>query len=136
MKIKLDTYGKMPTRKHATDAGLDLYAADNDVIFSGQSTVFRTGVHVQLPSGTVGFIKSRSGLMVNHGITTDGVVDEGFTGEIKVALFNHGTRPYQVNRGDRIAQLVVLKTYYVDCEQVDELDDSERGDNGYGSTGR
>lgn len=109
MKIVLDLLAFMPTRAHEYDAGLDLYSASDDVyIYPGESELFDTGVHVQLPKNTVGFLKSKSGLNVKHGITSEGVIDVGYTGSIIVKLYNHGSKPYKVCRGDKISQLVMV----------------------------
>ena len=136
MKIKLDEGAKMPIRAHPWDAGLDLYALEDGYIRCNQSRTFNTGVHVQIPEGCVGFIKSRSGLMVNHGIVTDGTIDAHYTGPIKVCLFNHGTSRYEVKAGDKIAQLVILPCLLPELELVDSLEETDRGDNGFGSTGK
>lgn len=86
MKIVLDLLAFMPTRAHEYDAGLDLYSASDDVyIYPGESELFDTGVHVQLPKNTVGFLKSKSGLNVKHGITSEGVIDVGYTGSIMLS---------------------------------------------------
>lgn len=136
MKIKLDEGAKMPTRQHKWDAGLDLYALEDGYIRCNQSRTFNTGVHVQIPEGCVGFIKSRSGLMVNHGIVTDGTIDAHYTGPIKVCLFNHRTRRYEVKAGDKIAQLVICPCVLPQLELVDSLEETDRGNAGFGSTGR
>ena len=136
MKIKLDEGAKMPTRQHKWDAGLDLYALEDGYIRCNQSRTFNTGVHVQIPEGCVGFIKSRSGLMVNHGIVTDGTIDAHYTGPIKVCLFNHGTSRYEVKAGDKIAQLVICPCVLPQLELVDSLEETDRGNAGIGSTGR
>ena len=136
MKIMLDEGAKMPTRAHPYDAGLDLYAMEDAYIRANNSYVFDTGVHVQIPECCVGFIKSKSGLMVNHGITTDGTIDCGYTGSIKVKLFNHSGSKYEVKKGDKIAQLVIVPCVLLPLEQVDKLDKTERGAKGFGSTGR
>jgi dUTP pyrophosphatase len=101
-----------------------------------QSRTFDTGVHVTIPEGFVGFIKSKSGLMCNHGIITDGTIDAHYTGPIKVCLFNHGTSKYEVKAGDKIAQLVIVPCMLPKLELVDSLEETDRGDNGFGSTGR
>lgn len=136
MKVVLDAGAKMPTRAHTWDAGLDLYAMEDGYIRCNQSRTFDTGVHVQIPEGFVGFIKSKSGLMVNHGIITDGTIDSHYTGPIKVCLFNHGGSKYEVKAGDKIAQLVIVPCVLPPLELVDSLEDTDRGDNGFGSTGR
>lgn len=136
MKIKLDAGAFIPVRAHDTDAGADLRSPVETVIPAGCSCIIDTGVHIQLPHGYVGMLKSKSGLNVWHGITSEGVIDEGFTGSIMVKLYNRGDRPYKIERGDKITQVVIVPCEYVDFEVVDKLDDSERGDNGYGSTGK
>lgn len=136
MKIKLDVGAFVPVRAHATDAGADLRSPVNAFIDAGDSCVIDTGMHIQLPHGYVGMLKSKSGLNVKHGITSEGVIDEGYTGPIKVKLYNNSFEPYQVARGDKITQLVIVPCEYVDFEVVDKLDDSERGGEGFGSTGR
>ena len=137
MKIMLDEGAKMPTRAHPWDAGLDLYAKKGNTVFSYDSCVFDTGVHVEIPEGYVGLIKSKSGLMINHDIVTDGTIDAHYTGPIKVKLFNHSeSYDYDVNAGDKIAQLVIVPCLLPELELVDKLEETDRGDNGFGSTGR
>ena len=127
MNIMLDKGAYMPTRAHKTDAGLDLYAkSDTHVIVPvGGSAVFDTGVHVEIPTGWAGLVKSKSGLNVKHGILSDGVVDCGYSGSIVVKLYNHGEHAVTITGGMKISQLVL----------VDSMPDSERGNNGFGSTG-
>lgn len=136
MKIKLEPWAIMPTRAHDTDAGMDLYAAEDRVVMAHSSATFDTGVHVQLPPLTAGMLKSKSGLNVKHNITSDGVIDVGYTGSICVKLYNHGFDNYQVRKGDKISQLVIVPVIIPDLEVVDKLEETERGDNGFGSTGR
>ena len=136
MRIELDPGALMPTRAHDSDAGLDLYACVEQVVPARGSAIFETGVHVELPPGTVGMVKSKSGLNVKHDITSEGVIDEGYTGEIVVKLYNHGPKDYQVERGDKISQLVILPILRPEIEIVEELEETERGDGGFGSTGR
>lgn len=146
MKIKLDKGAYMPTRAHETDAGLDLYAMESQIVPAKESAVFDTGVHIELPYvfggfgmtrwKTVGFLKSKSGLNVNHGLVSEGVIDMGYTGSIKVKLYNHSGYDYKVNAGDKISQLVILPIITPKLELVDELEETERGDGGFGSTGR
>lgn len=144
MKIKLDPGAKMPTRAHPTDAGLDLYAAEDAVIYPSEfhrfvpcSTVIDTGVHIALDPGTYGKIESRSGLNVHfHVVSCGGVIDEGYTGSIKVKLYNFGSEAYRVMKGDKIAQLVIMPYLTPELEIVDELEQTERGDAGFGSTGK
>ena len=91
---------------------------------------------VQIPEGMVGYIRSRSGMMVNHGITTDGTIDAHYTGSIRVCLFNHSGIEYPVKAGDKIAQLVIVPCLIPRLELVDSLEETDRGDKGFGSTGR
>lgn len=136
MKIKLEPWAICPTRAHEADAGLDLYAAEDRVVPAHGSAVFDTGVHVELPPYTAGFLKSKSGLNVKHNITSDGVIDVGYTGSICVKLYNHGDRDHHVKKGDKISQLVVVDIQTPHIQIVDHLEETERGDNGFGSTGR
>ena len=142
MKVVLDEGAFLPERAHPTDAGLDLRSPVNALVRAGGSAVIHTGVHVQIPSGTsyqgfAGQIMSKSGLNINHDITATGLIDEGYTGEIVVKLFNHGHDDYMVFSGDKIAQLVITPALYAIPMQVDgPLPETARGDNGFGSTGR
>lgn len=136
MKIKLDDGAIMPTRAHPTDAGLDLYARETQIVPARESAKFDTGVHVELPQNTFGLIFSKSGLNVKHDLTSEGVVDQGYTGSIVVKLYNNGGYDYKVNKGDKISQLVVVPCLFPDVELVDEIDGLERGNNGFGSSGR
>lgn len=136
MKIQLDKGAIAPTRGHRWDAGLDLYSMEEGYIRCNQHRVFNTGVHVAIPEGFYGEIRSRSGMMCNHGITTDGTIDAHYTGPIKVCLFNHGGSKYEVKAGDKIAQLVIVPCNNPRLELVQTLEDTDRGDDGFGSTGR
>lgn len=136
MKIVLDNGAYMPTRAHEADAGLDLYATEDKIVPLKGSAIFDTGVHIELPPNTVGFLKSKSGLNVKHGITSEGVIDEGYTGSICVKLYNNTTQHYHVKKGDKISQLVILPIIKPKLELVDSLEDTDRGGNGFGSSGR
>lgn len=136
LRVRLDEGAYLPQRAHGTDGGLDLRTPVDAYVRAGGSTVIDTGVHIQLPPGTVGMLKSKSGLNVKDGIVSEGVIDEGYTGSITVKLYNHGTEVKQFSRGDKITQLVVLPVLYVKVEQAEEIQGGPRGDNGYGSTGR
>ena len=136
IKVMLDDGAKMPTRAHEADAGLDLYSREYCMLRCGESACFDTGVHVAIPSGYVGMLKSKSGLNVKHGIVSEGVIDEGYTGTILVKLYNHGPRAVQFRRGDKITQLVVLPVLYPRVEQTEDIKGGDRGDGGFGSTGR
>lgn len=136
MKVKLMPWGIIPTRAHKTDAGLDLYAPHDAHIPAKGSVVIDTGVCVELPHGTTGFLKSKSGLNVKHGIISDGVIDEGYTGSIKVKLYNLSDNDYRIIEGDKVTQLVVLPCLCVDVEIADDITGGDRGANGFGSSGR
>lgn len=140
MKIMLDADAKLPRRAHTFDAGLDLFAKDGIEPISihpyGGSVTIDTGVHVQIPQHFVGLVKSRSGLMVRNHIVTDGVIDFGYTGSIHVKLFNHGEFSYTVAPGEKIAQLVIVPCCLPPLELVDCMEETERGNSGFGSTGK
>lgn len=136
MKVMLDKNTKMPTRAHEDDAGLDIYSREEKWVAAGSSATFDTGVHVEIPKGYVGFLKSKSGLNVKYGIVSEGVIDSGYTGSIVVKLYNHGDRHCLVKVNDKITQLVLLPIITPDLELVNSLDETDRGDKGFGSTGR
>lgn len=136
MKIKLDEGAYLPTRAHFDDAGLDIYAREMKVVPAKGSETFDTGVHIELPKGTVGMLKSKSGLNVKHGLTSEGVIDVGYVGSICVKLYNHSEYPYTVCKGDKISQLVIMPILTPTLEVVDSLEETERGDNGFGSSGK
>ena len=129
----------LPVRAHSTDAGLDLHAAEDVGIPVLGRNLVPTGIAVQIPKGYVGYITPRSGLAHGSGITvlnSPGTIDAGFTGEIKIILINHGQAPYLVQPGERIAQLVIHKVELPWVQEVNDLPTSERGANGFGSTGQ
>ena len=136
MKIKLDAGAYMPERAHRYDAGLDIRAREGKIVSAHGSAIFDTGVHVAIPEGYVGMLKSKSGLNVKHGITSEGVIDADYTGSIVAKLYNHSDVDYTVQKSDKITQLVIQPVALFDVELVSSLDYSERGDNGFGSTGR
>ena len=120
MKIKLDPGAYMPTIAYEGDGGFDLYARETQIVPAKESAIFDTGVHIELPyfsydiglwcgrSKTVGLLKSKSGLNVKHGLTSEGVIDMGYRGSIVVKLFNHSGYDYKVNKGDKISQLIIV----------------------------
>ena len=138
MKIKLDEGAIMPTKAHKSDAGFDLYTPKSFILSAGSSCTVDTGVHIELPEGTVGFLKSKSGLNVNRNVLSgEGVIDAGYTGSIVVKLRYFGDKTQIFNAGDKISQLVILPIYIPqNLEVVTELAETERGDNGFGSSGR
>lgn len=129
----------LPTRSKPGDAGLDLYADESFTLQPGERHLTSTGIAVQLPAGTVGYINPRSGLAHNTGVTVlnaPGTVDEGYRGKVKVNLINLGQEAVTIQAGHRIGQMVVHKFETPALIEVDTLDDSERGDSGHGSTGK
>lgn len=136
MEIMLDNDAYMPSRGHGTDAGLDLRTPKAVTVPAYGSAIVDTGVRVALPKGCAGLLVSKSGLNVRHDITSTGLIDEGYTGSIVVKLYNHGGGDYQLAAGDKITQLVVFPVVCESLEQVSVFNETERGNNGFGSTGR
>ena len=128
----------LPSRAYAGDAGLDLSAAEAVILGPGERAVIGTGLAVAVPEGHAAFVQPRSGLAARHGITivnAPGLVDSGYRGEVKVVLLNTGDKPFAVDPGMRIAQLVVLPVAAAEPVEVEELPGTERGDRGHGSSG-
>lgn len=135
LKVMLDEKAYMPKRAHSTDAGLDLFSRQRRLIWPGMSVVFDTGVHIQIPEGYVGDVDAKSSLMEKN-LLTAGTIDCGYTGSIKVKLFNLGGGMVEILEGQKIAQLVIKSIITPELEVVDELEDTERGEGGFGSTGK
>jgi dUTP pyrophosphatase len=135
MKVTLDPGAILPTRAHELDAGYDLYSREDAIVYADDSWTFDTGVHMAIPEGYVGDVKSKSGMMMKYGIITDGTVDAGYTGSIQVKLFNLSSCAVSIVKGQKIAQLVIKKISTPELELVDRLEDTDRGVNGFGSTG-
>ena len=136
IKAQIDEGAYLPERAHDTDGGADLRTPKRFTIPPKDMAVIDTGVHVEIPKGYAGFIKSKSGLMVNDGIIVDGLIDAGFDGSIHVCMFNL-SRAYKVfETGDKIAQLVIKRVELPEFIQVEKITGGERGANGFGSTGR
>ena len=136
MRIVLDDGAYMPARGHKTDAGLDIKTPKDVTVPAKGSGIVATGVHIELPPNTVGMLKSKSGLNVKYGITSEGVIDVGYTGSIVAKLYNHSETHVILKKGNKITQLVILPIVPVELEQVSELMATERGSGGFGSTGR
>ncbi len=139
--LRLDPDLPLPAYARPGDAGIDLMARVSTVIQPGGGrALVPTGVAVSLPEGCAGFVLPRSGLALKHGVTclnTPGLIDSGYRGELKVILVNTDPlQPFTLERGERIAQLVVMAVPQVRLVEVDSLDPSTRGDQGFGSTGR
>ena len=135
MKIMLNAGAYMPTRAHNEDAGLDLYARDAQIVPAKESAVFDTGVHVEIPKGYAGMLVSKSGLNVKNGLTSEGLIDSGYTGSIVVKLYNNSGYDYKVEKGHKISQLVIIPILTPDLELVDSFEETKRGNNGFGSSG-
>lgn len=144
IKIKLDEGAFAPESAHKADAGYDLRTPIDFHIPAGGYAIIDTGVHIQIPEGYVGFLKSKSGLNVKSHLTGEGVIDSGYTGSIVVKLYSHDDNIASFvdafgkyfKRGDKIIQLVLLPIFKPELEIVDSLEETERGDGGFGSTGR
>ena len=124
---------------HEGDAGIDLRADGDYTVWTNSRQLIGTGLSIALPEGYAAFVMPRSGLAVKHGVTvlnSPGVIDSGYRGEIKVPLYNSDAyTPFEIKKGDRIAQLVIMPVVHAELNQVDSLDATERGANGFGSTG-
>ena len=134
LKVKLDKGAVMPNRAHKDDAGLDLFAMETVYIAPKSHEIVETGVHVAIPRGFVGLLTSKSGLM-GKGITCRGTIDSGYTGSVKAVMFNHSDKAYKVEQGSKVTQLVILPIITPEVELVDFLEETERGNGGFGSTG-
>jgi len=131
----LHNYATEPTRATGGSAGFDLYSVDNVTVWPGAHVKIATGVAMAIPKEYAGFIWPRSGLATKHGFDLlAGLLDSDYRGEIHVCGINHGDKPIEIRRGDRIAQIVVSPVMVL-AEMVDELDDTGRGSGGFGSTG-
>ena len=135
MKVKLDNGARIDAPAHEGDAGFDIYAREEKTIPAHSSTTFDTGVHVAIPRGYAGFLKSKSGLNVKYDLTGEGVIDSGYTGSICVKLYNNGDTAYEVKKESKLIQLVILPVITPELEFVESLEDTERGADGFGSTG-
>ena len=139
--VRLDPDLELPRYAKAGDAGVDLVAAEDlELAPGGGRGLVPTGIAVAIPRGYAGFIQPRSGLALRHGVTvlnTPGLIDADYRGELKVLLVNTDpTEPFTVTRGERVAQLVVQAVEHVHFLEVDQLDDTDRGEGGFGHTGR
>ena len=141
MKLKIkkvDGNAVVPRYAHEGDAGLDLFSIEEKLIEPGNTALVKTGISIQLPKNTEAQIRPRSGLALKNGITvlnTPGTIDEGYRGEICIILINHSSKTFVVEKGMKIAQMVIKPVLNVEVEEVEELSASSRGANGFGSTG-
>ncbi|MDR1512557.1 MAG: dUTP diphosphatase [Propionibacteriaceae bacterium] len=136
---RLDPGVPLPSYAHAGDAGADLVTTVDVTLAPGERRVVGTGLAFALPEGHAGFVHPRSGLAARSGLTivnAPGTIDSGYRGEVKVCLLNTDrAEPVRLRRGDRIAQLVVQRVSRAEFREADDLDETERGQSGYGSTG-
>lgn len=139
LKVVLDEGAYMPEKAHEEDAGFDLRTPIDITIKGGNHAFIDTGVHIEIPEFFAGMLKSKSGLNCKHNIVSEGVIDTGYTGSIGVKLYNHGREDYHFKRGDKVTQLVFVAIGTMkndDLHVVKHLDETERGDGGFGSTGK
>lgn len=136
MKVMLDDGAFMPQRAHSQDAGYDLKTPVCVTVPAHGSAVIDTGVHMLIKEGWCGVLMSKSGLNVKHNLTGTGLIDASYVGSICAKLYNHGDEDYRFARGDKVIQLVLMPCGSEELELVKELPDTERGSNGFGSTGR
>ncbi len=135
---KLAEDAHVPHYAHPGDAGLDLFSNEHVELEAGDSHVVKTGIAIELPPGTEAQVRPRSGLAAKHQVTvlnTPGTIDEGYRGEVGVILMNHGRERFTVEKGMKVAQMVIKPVIRVDVEEADELSDTSRGEGGFGSTG-
>ena len=137
---KLNANAHVPTYGSSYAAGADLYSAEAETVIAPHTTVFiGTGIAMEIPEGYMGLIFARSGLSCKRHLAPAnkvGVVDSDYRGEVKVALHNHSNEPQKIDAGERIAQLVITPFLSVNFEEADALDDTQRGEGGFGSTGK
>ena len=136
--LKLNEAAILPHYVHAGDAGLDLFSLVNTTIEPGESCLIPTGIAIELPQGTEAQIRPRSGLALRHQITvlnSPGTIDAGYRGEIGVILINHSKSPFVVTSGMKIAQMIIAPVLRVEIEAVQEIEETKRGSQGFGSTG-
>ncbi|XP_065403981.1 deoxyuridine 5'-triphosphate nucleotidohydrolase, mitochondrial isoform X3 [Macaca fascicularis] len=134
---RLSDHATAPTRGSARAAGYDLYSAYDYTIPPMEKALVKTDIQIALPSGCYGRVAPRSGLAAKYFIDVGaGVIDEDYRGNVGVVLFNFGKEKFEVKKGDRIAQLICERIFYPEIEEVQALDDTERGSGGFGSTGK
>jgi dUTP pyrophosphatase len=128
----------IPHYAHPGDAGLDLFSIEHCELAPGASALVKTGISIELPQDTEAQVRPRSGMALKYAVTvlnTPGTIDEGSRGEVGVILINHGRDAFVVEKGMKIAQMIIKPVITVDIEEVDELSDTHRGEGGFGSTG-
>lgn len=136
INVVLDDGAYMPEKAHEADAGFYLRTPGKVIIPPKSARIIPTGVHIEIPFGYVGFLKSKSGLNVKNGILCEGVIDSGYTGSIVAKLYNHSREEKVFEKGDKITQIVIIPIPDVEMELVDRLENTEQGNGGFGSSGR
>lgn len=137
LKVKrIQPDAKLPVYQHPGDAGMDLFSAVDDVLGAGEVRAVPTGIKMAIPDGYVGLIWDKSGISLQGVHRLAGVVDAGYRGEVKVVMVNFGKKPYPVKKGMKIAQLLIQPVVTAEIVEAEELDDTSRGNGGFGSTGR
>ncbi len=139
LKIKkMNEDAIIPNFAHKGDAGMDLYSIEEVIIPPTESRLIKTGISIALPKNTEAQVRPRSGLALKYSVTvlnTPGTIDEGYRGEIGIILINHGKEEFIVTKNMKIAQMVVKPIYDINILEVNELNDTDRGEGGFGSTG-
>ena len=134
---KLSKYARLPSKANQDDAGWDLYASEDAIIEPAHRTIVGTDIAMAIPTGYVGLIWDRSGMATKRGIHRfAGVIDSGYRGEIKVCLWNASDEHYVINKGDRVAQLLIQPVPAFPLIEVQNLDNTDRGSDGFGSSGQ
>lgn len=144
LKVSISSSKFSPEKAHDDDAGYDIRSLDSKYLYPGQEfnpVLFRTGFKISVPVGYAALILPRSGLACKHGVTvanSPGLIDPGYTGEVLVGLINHGSKVHVVNEGDKIAQMIFVKTENVTFDHIsdDELEITARSEGGFGSSGK
>lgn len=138
LKVKcLDPRAEMPVFEHDGDAGFDLYSLNKVILGPGDRAQVHTGIAMEIPYGYVGLIWDKSGLSHKHGLKTlGGVVDSGYRGEIMIGIVNLSGNEYTIEEGHKVAQMIIQKKEMVEIMTTDELSETERGESGFGSTGK
>ncbi len=134
---KINGIARLPIFATKGDAGFDLFAVENKIIKAGKRELLGTGVAIEIPDGYVGLVWDKSGISNNYGIKTlGGVIDAGYRGEVKIGLINLSDSDFLIEAGNKIAQMLIQKVEHPELVEVDELSNTERGENGFGSTGK
>jgi dUTP pyrophosphatase len=134
--MRVSPEATLPTRAHPDDAGMDLYSLEDVILEPSQGKVTKTGIAMAIPKGFVGMVADRSSLGKRGVKTAGGIIDAGYRGEIHIVLWNISAEPIQLKRGERIAQLLILPIATPAVVEVAKLDDTQRGAQGFGSTGK